>query len=253
MRRRPLLVRAVVALLPGAMFVTQALAQGAERVYRVGILRPSAPPALSTDLIVAGIPSALRELGYAEGRNLTIEVRWAGGDFSRLPALAQELAGADLDLVVAVSAPAVRAMKAAAPKLPIVMFGNFDPVSLGLVGSLARPGGNVTGVLIAPDGTLAGKRLELLSQAVPKARRVAYLAPPADDASRLQWQEARHAAAALGLELADVEVIDGDYARAFAAMAAKRPDALMVAAHTLFVRDRRQIIELAAKFRLPAI
>jgi putative tryptophan/tyrosine transport system substrate-binding protein len=202
---------------------------------------------------VTGIPRALRELGYVEGRNLKIELRWAGGDFSRLPVLAEELARTDVDVVVAVSAPAVRAMSAAAPKLPIVMFGNLDPVALGLVASLARPGGNITGVLIAPDGTLAGKRLELLTQAVPKARRIAYLAPPAGDASRLQLLETRRAAAALGVELADVEVIDGDYVRAFASMMAKRPDALLVAAHTLFYRDRRQIIDLAAKARLPAI
>lgn len=254
MRRRPLLASAAVGLLSvAATTSTQLLAQSGESVYRVGILRPSAPPPSASDLIVAGIPRALRELGYVEGRNLKIELRWAGGDFSRLPALAEELARADVDLVVAVSAPAARAMKVAAPNLPIVMFGNFDPVALGLVASLARPGGNITGVLIAPDGTLAGKRLELLTQAVPKARRIAYLAPPPSDATRLQLQETRRAAAVLGLELSDVEVVDGDYEKAFAAMAAQRPAALFVAAHTLFVRDRRQIIELAAKYKLPAI
>jgi putative ABC transport system substrate-binding protein len=254
MKRRPLSAFAAIVVLWGAATAPpQVLAQGGERVYRVGILRPTAPPASATDLIVTGIPRALGELGYLEGRNLKIEVRWAGGDASRLPALAQELARADVDVVVAVSAPAVWATTAAAPKLPIVMFGNFDPVALRLVASLARPGGHITGVLIAPDGTLAGKRLELLTQAVPTARRIAYLAPPASDATRLQLQEARRAASALGVELVDVEVIDGDYVRAFASMAAQRPDALLVAAHTLFMRDRRQIIELAAKARLPAI
>jgi putative ABC transport system substrate-binding protein len=251
-KRRPLAALAALGWLLAAA-PPQVLAQAAQRVYHVGILRPSAPPTSATDLIVTGIPRALSELGYVEGRNLKIELRWAGGDSSLLPALAQELARADVDVVVAVSAPAVRAMSAAAPKLPIVMFGNFDPLALGLVASLARPGGNITGVLIAPDGTLAGKRLELLTQAVPKARRIAYLAPPAGDASRLQLQEARRAAAALGVELVDVEVIDGDYVQAFASMAAQRPDALLVAAHTLFMRDRRQIIDLAAKTRLPAI
>jgi putative ABC transport system substrate-binding protein len=252
-RRRLSAIVAAGLLWAAAAAPPQVLAQGAQRVYRVGILRPTAPPTSATDMIATGIPRALGELGYIEGRNLKIELRWAGGDASRLPALAEELARHDLDVVVAVSAPAVRAMSEAAPQLPIVMFGNTDPVALGLVASLARPGGNITGVLIAPDGTLAGKRLELLTMAVPNARRIAYLAPPASDATRLQLQETRRAAAVLGLELSDVEVIDGGYAQAFAAMAAQRPAALFVAAHTLFVRDRRQIIELAAKYKLPAI
>jgi len=228
-------------------------AQAKEGNARVGVLRPSAPPVSKDDLLLNGLPRALAERGYVEGRNLQIETRWAGGDAARLPELARELQQARVQLIVAVSAPAVRAGQQAAPALPVVLFGNFDPVALGMVASLARPGGNVTGVLIAPDGTLAGKRLELLKTAVPQARRVGFLVPPADATLLPQMQETRKAAAALGLELHEAEVRDGGYAAAFQALAARRPQALVVAGHTFFMRDRAQIIALAEKNRLPAI
>jgi putative ABC transport system substrate-binding protein len=234
------------------MAMQRAGAQGSQRVWRVGILRPSALP-LPADTTGRGIPLALRALGYEEGRNLVLESRYADGRFERLPALARELLAARVDVLVAVGAPAIRAAQEASGSLPIAMYGNFDPVALGIVASLARPGGNVTGVLIAPDGTLAGKRLELLKQAVPAATRFAYLGPPADVSTALQLAEARQAAAVLGVALVDVELRDGDYERAFAAIAALRPGALVVAAHTLFVRDRDKIIALAARHRLPAI
>ena len=228
-------------------------AQSQDTMVRVGVLRPSAPPLSPDDLQRTGLPRALAERGLIEGRNLQLETRWAGGDAARLPELARELQQARVQVIVAVSAPAVRAALQAAPALPVVMFGNFDPVALGVVASLARPGGNVTGVLIAPDGTLAGKRLELLKEAVPQARRVALLLPPADPTLQLQVQETRKAAAALQMELHEVELRDSDYAGAFRAMAARRPQALVVGAHTLFVRDRAQVIALAAQHRLPAI
>ena len=228
-------------------------AQSQDVVARVGVLRPSAPPVSREDLLLSGLPRALAERGYVEGRNLQIEARWAGGDPARLPELARELAQSQPQVIVAVSAPAVRAVLQAAPTLPVVMFGNFDPVALGMVASLARPGGNVTGVLIAPDGTLAGKRLELLKTAVPQARRVGFLVPPADATLLPQLQETRRAAAALQLELHEAEVRDGDYVAAFQALAARRPQALVVAGHTFFMRDRAQVIALAAMHRLPAI
>ena len=227
-------------------------AQTAQRIYRVGILRPSAAPPPS-DLLAEGIPNALRDRGYVEGGNLVLERRYADGKPDRLPVLARELVQAKVDALVAVGEPAIRAAKDASSIVPVIMYGNFDPVALGLVESLARPGGNVTGVLIAPDGTLAGKRLELLKSAVPKATRIAYLGAPADASTRFQLQETRKAAAVLGIELLDVEVRDGDYARAFAAIAAQRPDALCVGAHNFFMRDRAQIIQFAARHRLPAI
>ena len=229
-----------------------AAAQAAGRVYRVGMLRPTAAPVSVAQASAAGIPVALRELGYVEGRNLVIEARWAAGELDRLPALARELVQAKVDVILAVGAAAVRAAKEATAAIPIVLYGNFDPVALGLVTSLAQPGGNVTGVLIAPDGTLAGKKLEVLKAAVPRATRMALLAPE-DPGFRLQVQEARTAAVALGIELLVTEVRGGDYERAFATIAAQRPGALFVGAHTSFSRDRVQIIALAAKHRLAAM
>ena len=223
-----------------------------ERVWRIGILRPSAPP-VASDVTWTGIPRALRDLGYVEGRNLVLEHRYASGNTDLLVPLARELAAARVDLVIAVSAGAVRAAREVSATWPIVMFGNFDPVALGLVTQLARPGGNVTGVLIAPDGTLAGKRLELLRQLVPSATRIGYLSPPPDASSAQQAAEARRAAGELGVTLVEADVREDDYERAFAALMAQRPGALLVAAHTLFVRDRARIIALAARHRLPAI
>ena len=166
--------------------------------------------------------------------------------------LARELVQAKVDVIIAVGASAVRAARDATATIRIVRYGNFDPIALGLVNSLAQPGGNVTGVLIAPDGTLAGKKLELLKSAMPRATRMAFLAPD-DPANRLQVQETRSAAVALGIELLVTEVRGGDYERAFAAIAAQRPGALFVGAHTVFMRDRARIIDLAAKHRLPAM
>lgn len=239
--------------LPSLAVPQRAIAQTSGRVFRVGILRPSAPPVSAQDAAATALPRALAALGYLEGRNLVIETRWADGDPARLPALARELVQAPVDVIVAVALPSVRAALAASATLPVVFFGNFDPVALGLVSGLARPGGNVTGVLIAPDGTLADKKLELLRAAVPNTTRVGYLAPPADPAARLQQQELERAAKTLGLELAPAEVRDADYERAFASIAAQRPGALFVGASTIFMRDRARIIALAAKHRLPAM
>jgi putative ABC transport system substrate-binding protein len=223
-------------------------AQQPDRTYRLGMIRLTRP----TDLVATGVPLAMREIGYVEGRNLVVEARYAEGSIERLPALARELVERRVDVIVAVGTAAVRAARDATTTIPIVLFGNFDPVAAGLVTSLARPGGNVTGVLIAPEGTLAAKKLELLKEAVPRATRMALLAPD-DPNFRLQAQEVRNAAAAMGIALAVVEVRGGDYERAFAAIVADRAAALFVGAHTLFSADRRRIIDLAAKHRLPAI
>ena len=248
-RRRHCIGIAASALLAP---LRRAAAQSAERVYRVGVLRPAARP-LVDSAMTRYLPTALGELAYVEGRNLILEQRFADGDAGRLPALARELVMAKVDLIIAVGSQAVRACKDATTTLPIVMFVNTDPVALGLVPSLARPGGNVTGALIAPDGTLAGKQLELLKSAVPRAARIAFLTPFAYPGIRAQMQETQTAAALLGIELVVVEVQGGDYAQAFAAIVAQRAHALFVGATLGFLNDRKQIIELAAKHRLPAI
>jgi putative ABC transport system substrate-binding protein len=196
----------------------------------------------------------LRELGYVEGQNLIIERKYAEGKFDRLPGLARELVQLRVDVIFAVGAAPARAAMDATATIPIVWLGSLDPVAGGLVTSLARPGGNVTGVLITPEGTLAVKKLEVLKEAVPGAIRIALLVP--DDPGigmQQQLQEVRKAASSLGVALTVVDVRGGDYDRAFITIAAARPQALLVGAHSFFVRDRKKVIELAAKYRLPAI
>ena len=246
--------RAFVALagLAAALPPASLRAQPAARAYRVGMLLPTAKG--STDPKTAGslIPAALRELGYVAGGNLVLEQRFAGGQMEQLPAMAQELARIPVDVIVAIGASAVRAATAATKTIPIVLYGNIDPVAAGLVSNLARPEGNVTGVLIAPEGTLAGKKLELLREAVPGVTRIAFLAP-GDPGAAGQVREVQRAATALSVVLAVTTVEGRDYARAFAGIAGGRPGALFVAGHTFFVNDRKPVIELAARYRLPAI
>jgi putative tryptophan/tyrosine transport system substrate-binding protein len=223
-------------------------AQPTGRLYRVGTLVPTAP-SLSDG--TTRFLAALRALGFVEGQNLAVERRYAEGKIERLSGMAQELVLRRVDVIVAVGSAAIRAAKDATTTIPIVMWGNFDPVAEGLVASLARPEGNVTGVLIAAEGTLAAKRLELLKEAVPRATRIAALFH--ESVLQTQVQETRKAAASLGVTLAPAEVRGGDYDRVFAAMVAERPGALFVAGSTFFFRDRQRIIALAAKHRLPAI
>ena len=247
--------RAFLALLASGVVALPrpAAGQPAGRVYRLGILAPTAaPPPSEQSTAAIMIPNALREMGYAPGRDLVVDVRYAEGQLDRLPALARDLVRLRMDVIVAISASAALAVKAATTTIPIVLYGNLDPVAAGLVKSLAKPEGNVTGVLIAPAGTLAAKKLELLKTAVPGAVRIAFLAP-ADPGIQLQVQETQQAAATLGIKLTVTEAQAGDYERAFATLTAARPDALFVGAHTFFVRDRKRIIALAAKHRLPAM
>jgi len=224
---------------------------GGERVWRVGFLRPGAPISVNEPQYVY-FQRAFSELGYVEGRNLVLDVRYAHGDPKRLQALARSFVDDGFDLVVAVGSPAARAMKETSATLPIVVFGNFDPLALGLVSSLARPGGNLTAVLMAPDGTLAGKRLQLLRELVPQAVRIGLLAPD-DPAVRMQVQETRQAAQALRVELAVVTVRGGGYAAAFEELSRQRVAAVVVASHQYFVTDRAAIIDLAARHGLPAM
>ena len=159
-----------------------------------------------------------------------------------------------MDVILAIGSSCVQATKQATTTIPIVMLGNLDPVAAGLVASLARPGSNVTRVLITPEGTLAAKKLELLRKTVPRATRIALLLPKDPGISvQQQIQEVRTAASALGVTLTVVDVRGDDYDAAFAALAAGKPQALIVGAHPFFVRDRKRVIELAAQYRLPAI
>jgi putative tryptophan/tyrosine transport system substrate-binding protein len=248
MQRRALLLGAAAG---GAMYgLPPAAAQPSGKMFKLGWLRPNvAGPA---EFQALGIPAALKRQGWTEGQNLIIERRWAGGHVSRLPELARELEQQRCDALLTVGLSATRAAREASSTLPIVFFGNFDPVATGLVASLARPGSNITGVLITADGTLAAKKMELLKEALPGAARIVFLSPE-DPAMQLQIAEARQAAGALGLGFSVVTVKGIDYPGAFAAIAAERAQAVFVGAHTSFMTERKAIIDLARRNGLPTM
>src|SRR5262245_37938722 len=148
----------------------------AGKVYRLAILSPGGIPDPSVPTLPNLIPKALGDLGYVEGRNLVVERRFADDKFDRLPSLARELAQQRPDVIVAISGQATQAARDATSAIPIVMVISTDPVARGLVASFSRPGGNVTGISTVAETSLAGKRLELLKEAVPKATRIAVLA-----------------------------------------------------------------------------
>ena len=226
--------------------------QAAGKVYRLGILSPGGAPDPSVPTMSNLVPTALGQFGYVEGRNLVVERRFADDKLDRLPGRARELVQLRPDVIVAISGQAIQAARDATATIPIVMVISTDPVARGLVTSLSRPGGNVTGVTTVAETSLAGKRLELLKEVVPKATRIAVLASGSLSSSA-QLKEAQKAAEALRVKLVPVEVRDADYDRAFGTIVAERADAIFVVMGPTFLRDRTQIVERAAKHRLPAI
>jgi putative ABC transport system substrate-binding protein len=225
--------------------------QPAGRVMRVGRLSPQS--ASGDAPFLAALKAGLRELGWVEGQNVGFEVRSAEGHHGRLPDLAGSLVAEKVDVIVAGANVGGLAAKNATRSIPIVVVTTGDPIAGGLVASLARPGGNVTGVT-ALGQELGAKRLEVLKEIVPNARRVAVLANPNSPDTIQFAQPARLAAAALEIELQLLEVSrPDDLDAAFAAMARATADALLVVADIMFITHRRQIADLAGKHRLPAI
>jgi putative ABC transport system substrate-binding protein len=195
----------------------------------------------------------LRDLGYVESQNIVIEYRWAEGKLDRLPDLAAELVRLKVDIIVAVQTQATVAAKNATGTIPIVMVAATDPVGQGLIASLARPGGNVTGLSFTVGVDTVGKGLELLKETVPKVRRVAILSNPANQAQALGIRNAQVAAGSLGVQLQLLEARGpSEFDGAFAAMAKERVEALLVVADTMFYLHRARLAELAAKRHLPA-
>jgi putative ABC transport system substrate-binding protein len=243
-----------ITLLLGGLFSPVAVkAQQGAKVPRIGYL--AVDRAAGPHLIEA-FRQGLRDLGYVEGSNVVIEYRDAEGKFERLPALAAELVALKVDVIVAGGTPLILAAKQATRTLPIVFAAASDPVTDGLVTSLARPGGNVTGLSnIAPE--LVGKRLELLKQAVPGVSRVAVLWQPGATGERTEkdmLKGAEVAARALGVRLQVVEARGpADFDRAFSDMTRARADALTVLPSVMFITERRRLVDLAAKNRLPAV
>jgi putative ABC transport system substrate-binding protein len=193
----------------------------------------------------------LRELGYAEGKNIVFENRSTEGNLDRLPALAAELIGLNVDVLLAYSTPAARALKTATRRIPIVFVSAGDPVAGGLVGDLARPRGNITGFSTI-SSVIVGKRLELLKETVPKIARVAVLW--SRQGSALQWKESQPPAQQLGLQLHSMEVSSADrYESAFEEALKAGSAALVVGGSALDNANQKLIVDLAAKYRLTAI
>jgi len=228
-------------------------AQQGAKVPRIGYL---AINAASGRHLTEAFRQGLRDLGYVEGGNVVIEYRDAEGRAERLPALAAELLALKVDVIVAPSTPAALAAKQATSTLPIVFIGASVPVTDGLVTSLARPGGNVTGLSVLAS-ELVGKRLELLTQAVPGVTRVAVLWQPGGQGERTDkdlLKEADVAARALGVRLQFVEARGpADIDRAFSDMTRARAGALAVVGSAMLFAERRRLADLAAKHRLPAV
>jgi ABC-type uncharacterized transport system substrate-binding protein len=244
-------VRLLVALGMGA-FPLAARAQQAGKVYRIGYL--SAPTRASVEQALLAFLRRLRELGWVEGQNLIIEYRWADGKAERLPDLAAELVQLKVDLIVAPAGSAALAAKKATSSIPIVMLFPADPVGLGLVASLARPGGNVTGTTISPGPEIFGKQLQILKEAIPRASRFAIVANPAEPGFTVQLNEVETAARSLGIRLQHLEVRGPeDLENAFAAMARERAEALLVQGSSTFLVHRTRLADLAVKNRLPTM
>jgi putative ABC transport system substrate-binding protein len=244
----PRTVRLIVAAL-GLLAAPLAVeAQQTEKVARIGILRQGPPP----DPLVEAFRQGLRELGYVEGRNIRIEYRWAEGRADRLPDLAADLVRLKVDVIVAGGSDALAA-KLATPAIPIVMPTSIDPVKLGLVASLPRPGGNVTGLASLWD-EMPGKWMELLGEALPGVWRVAILQDPGTAASPSQVKASEAAARSLNVRL---QVLNAgrpdDLATAFAEAARNRAEALIVLPSPFLFGYRTRVVELAARYRLPAM
>ncbi len=232
------------------------LAGGAEqpgKVFRIGILGnvPLTDPEGAR--LWGAFIQGLRELGYVEGRNITIEHRSSEGKYERLPDLAADLVRLRVDVIVAPASQNPFVAKQATRTIPIVMTSHGDPVGSGLVASLARPGGNVTGLsFLAPE--IGGKQLELLKEIVPQVSRVAVLWNPANQTHSFWLAEAKVAARSLGVQLQTLEARGpDDFERGFAAMTRERAGALVVPGDGMFLLHRARIADLAAKQRLPAM
>jgi putative ABC transport system substrate-binding protein len=227
-------------------------AQQAPKIARIGLLAPSTPAAAAH--VVEAFRQALRELGYVEGKTFVLELRHGEARFERLPELARELVGLKVDVIVTATDVAIAAVKRATQTIPIVMVNSSDPVGTGLVASLARPGGNVTG-LSNISSELSGKRLELLREVVPGLSRVAFLWNPDVRGAVLDYKETEGAARSLRLELQSVEVPRAeDFDRAFSALTKGRAQALIVAAANPVGHAKRgQIASFAQRNRLPSI
>ncbi len=230
-----------------------ASAQPTVALRRIGFLGAAESSDTNFQRFLDAFRARLAELGHVEGRSIAIESRWAGGRYERLPELAAELVRLKVEVIVTAAVPAIRAAREATSTIPIVMAAVVDPVATGLVASLARPGGNVTGLsVMSPE--LVGKQLEMLKEVAPGVSRVAVLWNPTNGGNPPQLRAGEQAARALGIRLQPVEARGpADIDPAFDAMARGRAGGLIVLVDVLFRNQRIRITELAAARRLPAV
>jgi putative ABC transport system substrate-binding protein len=227
------------------------LAQQTGRIWRIGYLGKGPRPADGS--VPAPLRNGLQALGHGEGREIVFEGRWAEVKSERLPALAAELVSAKVDLIVSLGWEATAAAKKASSTIPIVVLNAGDVVESGLVSSLARPGGNVTGVN-DQSGVLSAKRLELLKELVPTASRIAVLWNANDRAMTLRYREIEKAAQALRITIEPLGVREpDDFDLALSAMNRNRPDAMMMVTDALTVLNRQRIMDYAATHRIPVV
>jgi putative ABC transport system substrate-binding protein len=249
MRRRDLFALvggAAIALPLGAR--AQQKAMPVIGVLNTGWPGPSAGP------FMAAFRQGLSEAGYVEGQNLAIEYRWAEGHYDRLPALAADLVGRKVDLILAGSPPAALAAKSATSTIPIVFRHGGDPVGDGLVASLARPGGNLTGVSQLGDEGLTAKRLELLSELVPRAGVIALLVNPNNSTAERVIQEVQQAARAKGVQLHVLKASsESEIDTAFASLVQLHAGALIVSADPFLTGRREQLVALVSRHAVPSI
>jgi putative ABC transport system substrate-binding protein len=249
MRRRELLLA-----LTAGMLVARSLRAQQKAMPLIGWLSVGSPETDNIPGRLAAFRQGLDEAGYVEGRNIAIEYRWAEGQNDRLPALAADLVGGQVSVIVAPGISPALAAKAATPTIPIAFMSGVDPVESGLVASLNRPGGNMTGVSVL-NAELAGKRLDLLHQLLPTATAVALLVNPTNRSnSEFETASLRDAARVLGLEAHVLRAsTPSELDAAFGTLVDLRVDALIVAGDPFFTSQRAQIVALAARDGVPAI
>jgi putative tryptophan/tyrosine transport system substrate-binding protein len=233
------------------VFVHPAGAQQPSKVPKIGFLVGPSRSFFASRM--ESFQQGLHSLGYIEGKNIAIEYRYAEGKADRLPTLAAELGGLNVDVIVTSATPSVLAAKKATSTIPVVFVSVTDPVASGLVASLARPGGNITGLtILAPE--LSGKRLELLKEAVPNVTRIAALSDLTNPTQPLEWKEMLAAAQILKLKLQSLGVrSSSDFDSAFETALRERAQALITLPQPLINSHRNRIVEFAATKKLPAV
>ena len=231
------------------------LAAGAQpngKVYRIGFIQTA--PRKEIGHLIKSLDDGLRELGYVEGRNVVFERRFADGKQERLAALAVELVKLKVDIIVTGSNPVIAAVRQATATIPVVMAVSRDPVGSGFIASLARPGGNITGLANDPAPEIMGKNLELLKEVVPRASRVALLWNPVPAGAAIYKNAVETAARNLGVTLQSVEIrAENEFESAFAAMIRERVNGVVVTSDPIFLGSRSQLVRLAGRHRLPTV